>query len=93
MSAAEGRATIRNEQGLHFRPMGKLVQLAQTFPCDIRVAYEETVGDVKVPTDLIQLAAPFGAELTIRAEGERAEEAVNAIVELIHNRFGMTARD
>jgi phosphocarrier protein len=37
---------------------------------------------------VMMLAAEFGAELTVRASGPDAEEAVAAIADLIANKFG-----
>lgn len=83
--------TIRNRLGLHARAAARLVRLATTFESDICLvradARQERV-DAKSILGLLLLAATIGTEIEISAEGEDAEEAVNALCQLIDDRLG-----
>ena len=89
----EGRAEVRNLQGMHFRPVGLLAQLAMTFKSAITISYEGSAVDAKSAIALTMLGAPQGAELLVRAEGPDAAVAVTSIVDLINNRFGLKDTD
>jgi phosphocarrier protein len=80
---------LQNERGLHVRAAGEFVKLASKFArCEITVVRAETEINGKSILSLIALAAPKGTTLTIRARGERADEAVAALAQLIENKFG-----
>lgn len=87
----ENRAnvTIKNSLGLHLRPASQLVKLASTFEgCEITLQKESQTINAKSIMGVIMLAAEQGSELTVIASGERSEEAVRAIVEMVENGFG-----
>lgn len=79
---------IRNKYGLHARPAAEFVKLAAQFSCDIWVRKDDTEVNGKSIMGVMMLAAEPGSELTIRAEGEDAEDAVEGLVALVDNRFG-----
>ncbi|HEY2513837.1 MAG TPA: HPr family phosphocarrier protein [Polyangiaceae bacterium] len=85
---AVGRFVIINALGLHARAATKLVQLASRFPCDVEVAREDQAANGKSVMGVLLLCGSKGTELEVRATGERAQECVDAIGELIANRFG-----
>ena len=74
---------IKNPQGLHARPASLFVNLAQRFHATIEVVKEENIVDGKSILSILTLAATVGTKLTIRAEGEDAQSALDALVELI----------
>ena len=74
---------IQNPQGLHARPASLFVNLAQRFHATIEVVKEENIVDGKSILSILTLAATMGTKLTIRAEGEDAQSALDALVELI----------
>ena len=87
-------ATIRNRQGVHFRPAGKLMLLANEFESEITIEYEGNRIDAKTgATALITCAIPYGATLTIEARGTDAEKSLDAIVALVNDHFGMNEYD
>ncbi|HLK35612.1 MAG TPA: HPr family phosphocarrier protein [Polyangiaceae bacterium] len=88
MSEANARFTIVNQLGLHARAATKLVQLASKFPCDVEVAREDQSANGKSVMGVLLLCGSKGTVIEVRARGERAEECVEAIGELIANRFG-----
>ena len=85
---AEGRFEIVNQLGLHARAATKLVQLASKFPCEVEITREDQSANGKSVMGVLLLCGSRGTVLDVRASGERAEECVAAIGELIANRFG-----
>jgi phosphocarrier protein len=87
-SAATARFTIVNELGLHARAATKLVQLASKFPCDVEISREGQAANAKSVMGVLLLCGAKGTSVDVRATGDRAEECVTAIGELIASRFG-----
>jgi phosphocarrier protein HPr len=81
-------ATISNKLGLHARASAKLTKLAGSFPCDVWLSRGERRVNAKSIMGVMMLAAGLGAEIEIEAEGERAQEAVDALLALIDDKFG-----
>jgi len=78
-----------NRLGLHVRAATQLVKTAGQFDCEVfidREGFEQVNG--KSIMSVLTLAAPKGAELTLTTTGNQAQEAMEAITQLIHNRFG-----
>jgi phosphocarrier protein len=86
--SAEGHFMIVNMLGLHARAATKLVQLASKFPCDVEVARDDQTANGKSVMGVLLLCGSRGTVIDVRATGEKAEECVQAIGELIANRFG-----
>ncbi|MHB1125191.1 MAG: HPr family phosphocarrier protein [Ramlibacter sp.] len=80
--------TISNKLGLHARASAKLTKLAGSFPCQVWISRGERRVNGKSIMGVMMLAAGMGSEITIEAEGERAEEAVAALVALVEDKFG-----
>ncbi len=78
---------IINKYGLHARPAMKFVERANQFRSSIWVRRNGECVDGKSVLELMILAAACGTDLEIIAEGEDAREAVEALVELIENKF------
>ena len=87
-SVATGCFTIVNDLGLHARAATKLVQLASKFPCDVEISREDQAANAKSVMGVLLLCGAKGTSVDVRATGDRAEECVSAIGELIANRFG-----
>jgi len=79
---------IVNMLGLHARAATKLVQLASKYPCDVEVARDDQTANGKSVMGVLLLCGSRGTVIDVRATGEKAEECVQAIGELIANRFG-----
>jgi len=88
MSEASGRFTVVNQLGLHARAATKLVQLASKFPCDVEITREDQSANGKSVMGVLLLCGSKGTVLDVSARGERAEECVKAIGELIAGKFG-----
>ena len=84
----ERSVMIQNELGLHARAATKLVQIAAKFPCEVTVAKDGHEVNGKSIMGVLMLVASKGTMVTVRAKGERAGEAVAAIVALIEDKFG-----
>lgn len=85
---AKGTFEVRNKLGLHARAATKLVQLAASFPCEILVSRAGQSANAKSVMGVLLLCGSQGTKLDVEASGERAEEAVERIGELIGGRFG-----
>ena len=79
--------TIINRLGLHARAAAKFVQTASRFGCEIEVTRADKTINGKSIMGVMMLAAAKGSTLTLSAEGNDAEEALNALEALIARRF------
>jgi phosphocarrier protein len=86
--AVERTLTIVNELGLHARAATKFVQLASKFPCDVTLSKDGSEVNGKSIMGVLMLVASKGSVVTIKARGERAEEAVAGLARLIEEKFG-----
>jgi len=80
--------TINNKLGLHARASAKLTKLAGGFPCDIWVSRGERRVNAKSIMGVMMLAAGIGSEVTVETSGEREQEAMDALLALIADKFG-----
>jgi phosphocarrier protein len=79
---------ISNKLGLHARPSAQLTQTASRFASDIHVSRGSRRVNAKSIMGVMMLAAGQGSTVTVEAEGEDAERAVQAIGQLIDSGFG-----
>jgi phosphotransferase system HPr (HPr) family protein len=82
-TVCEEEFVIRGELGLHARPASQFVTLAARFRATIQVGRGEEWVDGRSILSLLSLAASRGTALRIRAEGEDAAEAVEALGRLL----------
>ena len=83
--------TIQHEVGLHARPASKFVQLAASFPCDIKICNLTTdskLVNAKSVLSVLTLGVNQGHQIRIETNGEKAEEAAEALAQLIADNFG-----
>lgn len=87
--AEERKVKVTNLQGLHARPAHLFVRTANGFASEITVIRDGT-GEVngKSMMAMLTLAAMHGTELTLRALGPDAIEAVTALELLFLQGFG-----
>jgi phosphocarrier protein len=78
---------IINERGLHARASAKFVKLATSFDAEITVQREGQTVDARSIMGLMMLAAGIGASIEISAEGPEAEAALQALCDLVADRF------
>jgi phosphocarrier protein len=82
----ETAVEIKNAEGLHMRPAMQFVDVANKFECDITVSNNENSVDGKSIMQMSMLAATCGTKLKIKAEGADAQQAINALRELVEER-------
>jgi len=85
---AEKKVQIKNELGLHARAATKLVQLASKYPCEITIAKDGHDVNGKSIMGVLMLVASKGSVITLKAKGDRADEAIAALEKLIDDKFG-----
>ncbi len=79
--------TIINKLGLHARATAKLVSTASAFSAQVKIGYKDNMVDAKSIMSVMMLAASKGTTLQLSAEGKDAEQAIQAIVDLINRYF------
>ena len=85
---ASGNFAIVNDLGLHARAATKLVQLASKYPCEVQLSHQGQSANAKSVMGVLLLCGSKGTVVEVTATGERSEECVKAIGELIASRFG-----
>ena len=83
----EKQIKIINKLGLHARAAAKLINVTSSFSCDIQLTKDGRQVDGKSIMSVMMLAASKGTELTISTSGEDEQQALDAIEQLINNRF------
>ena len=84
----EKNVSIKNASGLHARPAGMFVKKAAEFKSTVEVISKGKTVNAKSIMGIMSLGLGQGDELTVVANGEVQEAAVNALVELIEGGFG-----
>ncbi len=79
---------IVNRKGLHARATAKLVQCIDGFDCEVLISKGgDTVGGTSI-MGILTLGAGIGSTITVAVKGAEAEAALDAIANLVANRFG-----
>ncbi|MBD5800701.1 Phosphocarrier protein HPr [Azoarcus sp. Aa7] len=81
-------AEIINKLGLHARASAKLTQLASSFGADIWLERNGRRVNAKSIMGVMMLAAARGATIAIETAGQDEDKALEAILDLIADRFG-----
>ena len=79
---------IVNKLGLHARAASVFVKTANAFEAKVEVSSSRRHADGKSIMAMMLLEAAYGKDLTITTEGPDERDAMQALVELIKNRFG-----
>jgi phosphocarrier protein len=80
--------TIVNKLGLHARASAKLTKMAGSFPCEVWMTRGERRVNAKSIMGVMMLAAGIGAEVQLETSGDREQEAMDALLALIADKFG-----
>jgi phosphocarrier protein HPr len=80
--------TISNKLGLHARASAKLTKLAGSFPCDVFMSRGERRVNAKSIMGVMMLAAGMGTTVEIETDGAQEQEAMDALLALIADKFG-----
>lgn len=86
-SMAQREFTIQNKLGIHARPAAQFVKMASRFSAEIRVEKDGEEVDGKSIMGLMMLAAGHGSVITVAAEGEDADQALEALAGLVERKF------
>jgi len=79
---------ISNKLGLHARASAKLTKLAGSFPCEVWMSKGERRVNAKSIMGVMMLAAGIGTQVELQTHGEREQEAHDALLALIADKFG-----
>jgi phosphocarrier protein HPr len=79
---------IVNKLGIHARPAAEIVKAAAKFKSSITIIRDDLEVNAKSIMGVMMLAAEFGATITLRATGDDAEAALDALSAVIANKFG-----
>ncbi len=88
MSIVAKEVKVINELGLHVRPAGAIVKVANRFKSKIILQKDNESVDAKSIMGVMMLAAERGSTVRITADGEDAESAVESLVALFNEGFG-----
>ena len=80
--------TISNKLGLHARASAKLTKLAGSYPCEVWLSRGERRVNAKSIMGVMMLAAGIGTEVTVETDGPKEQEAMDALLALIADKFG-----
>ncbi|GAB2525546.1 MULTISPECIES: HPr family phosphocarrier protein [unclassified Simplicispira] len=80
--------TISNKLGLHARASAKLTKLAGSFPCEVFMSRGDRRINAKSIMGVMMLAAGMGSVVEIETSGAQEQEAMDALLALITDKFG-----
>ena len=84
---AKKEFTILNKLGIHARPAAQFVKTANRFDANVFVEKDGEEVDGKSIMGLMMLAAGHGSVISVTAEGEDADAAMEALADLIGRKF------
>ena len=80
--------TISNKLGLHARASAKLTKLAGSFPCEVWIGKGDRRVNAKSIMGVMMLAAGIGSEVALETDGAQEQEAMDALLALMADKFG-----
>ncbi|MEK7240621.1 MAG: HPr family phosphocarrier protein [Gemmatimonadota bacterium] len=84
----ERSVLVQNAHGIHARPAAEIVKVAGRFRANITIIRDDLEVNGKSIMGVMMLAAECGATVLIRADGDDADAAVDALAGVIVSRFG-----
>lgn len=82
------RVMISNRLGLHARASAKLTKLASGFDCQVWMSRGDRRVNAKSIMGVMMLAAGMGTEVDVETDGDQEEQAMQALLALIADKFG-----
>ena len=79
---------ISNKLGLHARSAAKFVAVAQQFSATVKVSNAHGSANGKSIMNMLLLQARCGSEIDITIDGDGELQSMQALVELIEQKFG-----
>ena len=80
--------SINNKLGLHARASAKLTKVAASYPCTVWMSRGDRRVNAKSIMGVMMLAAGVGSEVTLETDGEQEQQAMDALLALINDKFG-----
>jgi len=87
MAVIQRAEQVRNQDGLHVRPASEFVKVASRFRAEVRVEKDGLEVNGKSIMGVMMLAAEYGSTLVIKADGEDAQAAVDALAAFVAAAF------
>ena len=84
----QNKIEITNKLGLHARASAKLTQLAGQFKSEVWMSRQGRRVNAKSIMGVMMLAAAKGVQVEIETDGTDEEAAMQALTELIRDKFG-----
>jgi phosphocarrier protein HPr len=84
----EREVRILNKLGIHARPAAEIVKTAGKFKSNIIIVRDDLEVNAKSIMGVMMLAAEFGSTIILRAAGDDADAALDALAAVIANKFG-----
>jgi phosphotransferase system HPr (HPr) family protein len=88
MAEVEKELWVENRQGLHARPVAKIVTAAQQFEAEITLEKDGLVVNARDLLAVLAMDCPQGTRLVLKARGPQAREAASHIASLFARKFG-----
>jgi len=79
---------IQNKLGLHARAASSFVKTAQEFASTVTVTSSSAKANGKSIMNMMILQASFGSEILLQVEGEDETESIEALLNLVDQKFG-----
>ena len=79
---------VCNKLGLHARASAKLTKMAGSFPCEVWLSRGERRVNAKSIMGVMMLAAGVGSQVTLETVGDQEQEAMQALLALMADKFG-----
>lgn len=80
--------TVINKLGLHARASAKLTKIAGSYPCEVWLSRGDRRINAKSIMGVMMLAAGLGSDIEVETDGEQEQEAMDALLALINDKFG-----
>ena len=81
-------AAIINKLGLHARASAKLTQTASAYACNVWLERNGKRVNAKSIMGVMMLAAGKGSTIVVETDGNDEQQALDAILKLIADKFG-----
>ena len=86
----EREIVIKNKTGLHARPAAIFVETADRFESEVELIFDDISVNAKSIIGVLSLGIGKGDQVNLKIDGSDEKEAMEALVEIIENRFGET---
>ena len=80
--------TLVNQQGLHARPISRMIEVARRHQAAVTIRVGAQAANGRRMLEMLALAAPAGAVLEVEADGDDAAALIDELERLVASRFG-----